>query len=277
MKRITYIFTVCIALLSLGLVSCMDDFDTPITGNAFGNNSIQDGRTISIAGLKEKYADVIKANGLKKIEEETRIEGVIIGDDKSGNIYKQLMIADESGAIVISINNTGLYATCPVGQKMVIDCKDLFVGGYGEMGQIGYSYNGKVGRMPVYVWENHVKLIDEPKMFYPEMQPKNITSEDLKTLDKATAPLLVNLNHVKFEGADGEEVYAADKGGNVSAVEQYLILEDGSKLMVRTSTYANFAKEVLPEGDLNVTAILTRYRSTWQLTIRDGKEIKKNN
>ena len=72
---------------------------------------------------------MISANGLQQITEETRIEGVIVGDDESGNIYKQLMIADESGIIVIGINNTGLYATCPVGQKMIIDCEGLYIGG----------------------------------------------------------------------------------------------------------------------------------------------------
>lgn len=52
-----------------------------------------------------------------EITEETRIEGVVIGSDESGNIYQQLIVADETGAIVISISGNGLYATCPVGQK----------------------------------------------------------------------------------------------------------------------------------------------------------------
>ncbi len=277
MKRITYILTAFIALLSCGLVSCMNDFDARDTVNAFGNNSINTDNCIKIADLKEKYADVIKANGLKKIEEDTRIKGVVIGDDKSGNIYKQLMIADASGAIVVSINNTGLYAICPVGQELVIDCKDLYIGGYGEMAQIGYTYNGKVGRMPTYVWENHVRLLKDPNLEHPVLRPREITSDDLKTLDKDKAPMLVTLNQVRFEDADGNEVYAKETGGNVSAVEHNLVFEDGSKLIVRTSSYANFAKEPLPQGDLNVTAILTRYRNIWQLTIRNVEEVKTNN
>ena len=276
MKKTTYILATFITVLSCGLVSCMDDFDVPNTDDAFGNNSIKEERTIKIAELKQKYADIIKANGLKEIEEETRIEGVVIGDDKSGNIYKQLMVADESGAIVVSINNTGLYALCPVGQKVVIDCQNLYVGGYGEMGQIGYAYNGKVGRMPEYVWESHVRLIGQPDMKYPELTPMEITSNDLKTLDKNRAPLLVHMNHVRFEDANGKEVYAKDNGGKVSTVEHNLVFEDGKKLIVRTSTYANFAKEPLPEGDLNITAVLTRFRNIWQLTIRDIEEVKIN-
>ena len=43
-------------LVTMGISSCMDDFDTPVTGNAYGNNSISEERTISIANLKNKYA-----------------------------------------------------------------------------------------------------------------------------------------------------------------------------------------------------------------------------
>mgnify|MGYP006890785953 FL=1 len=277
MKKITLILAACMVLFTSGLVSCMDDFDVPVTGNAYGNNNIKDGRTISIANLKKKYASVISANGLQQITEETRIEGVIVGDDESGNIYKQLMIADESGIIVIGINNTGLYATCPVGQKMIIDCEGLYIGGYGELGQLGSVYNGKVGRMPGYMWEEHVRLLGEPNLFYPELAPKALTAADLSSWDKAEAPILVNMNDVSFENADGEELYAEDKGGSQSAIEQNLVFEDGTKLVVRTSTYANFANDVLPQGKLNVTGLLSRYGNTWQLTLRSGEEVKRNN
>lgn len=277
MKKITFILAACMVLLSSGLVSCMDDFDTPVTGNAYGNNSIKEGRTISIASLKEKYASVISSNSLQQITEETRIEGVIIGDDESGNIYKQLIIADESGAIVIGINTTGLYALCPVGQKMIIDCEGLYIGGYGELGQLGSVYNGKVGRMPSYMWEEHVRLIDEPKLYYSELQPKTLTSADLSSWNQDEAPILVNMNNVSFENADGKELYAEDTGGSQSAVEQNLVFEDGTQLVVRTSTYANFANDVLPQGKLNVTGILSRYYETWQLTLRSGDEVKRNN
>ena len=53
MKKITSILS-AVLLLTLGVSSCMDDFDTPVTGNAYGNNTINEQRTITIANLKEK-------------------------------------------------------------------------------------------------------------------------------------------------------------------------------------------------------------------------------
>ena len=46
MKKITSILS-AVLLLTLGVSSCMDDFDTPVTGNAYGNNTINEQRTIT--------------------------------------------------------------------------------------------------------------------------------------------------------------------------------------------------------------------------------------
>ena len=146
MKKLLSILCTGLLLCGAGLTSC-ENYDDPVTGNAYGNNSIPEGRTISIAALKEKYNDFIdtSTDTYTTIEDETRIEGVIIGDDESGNIYKQLVVGDETGAIIVGVNNSGLYAFCPVGQKVVIDCKGLQIGSYRKLAQIGSIYEGKVG------------------------------------------------------------------------------------------------------------------------------------
>ena len=54
MKKITFILSAAL-LLTLGVSSCMDDFDTPVTGNAYGNNTIKEQRTISTAKILNIY------------------------------------------------------------------------------------------------------------------------------------------------------------------------------------------------------------------------------
>ena len=266
-----------------GLTSC-ENYDDPVKGNAYGNNSIPEGRTISIAALKEKYNDFIdtSTDTYTTIEDETRIEGVIIGDDESGNIYKQLVVGDETGAIIVGVNNSGLYAFCPVGQKVVIDCKGLQIGSYRKLAQIGSIYEGKVGRMPEYVWKQHVRLINEPKLFYDELRPLEIsTAAELTAVDMKQAPLLVTLKNVSFPDANGTTTYAAEEdvaNPNLSFVERNINYADGTKsaAVAHTSIYANFSKDVLPQGTLNVTGILTRYNNAWQLIIRTGSDVKRN-
>ena len=100
MKKLLSILCTGLLLCGAGLTSC-ENYDDPVTGNAYGNNSIPEGRTISIAALKEKYNDFIDTSKdtYTTIEGETRIEGVITCDDESGNLYKKLVVADETGAI----------------------------------------------------------------------------------------------------------------------------------------------------------------------------------
>ena len=58
MKKLLTILCTGLLLCGAGLTSC-ENYDDPVTGNAYGNNSIPEGRTISIAALKEKYNDFI--------------------------------------------------------------------------------------------------------------------------------------------------------------------------------------------------------------------------
>ena len=90
MKKLLSILCTGLLLCGAGLTSC-ENYDDPVTGNAYGNNSIPEGRTISIAALKEKYNDFIDTSKdtYTTIEGETRIEGVITCDDESGNLYKK--------------------------------------------------------------------------------------------------------------------------------------------------------------------------------------------
>lgn len=283
MKKLLSILCTGLLLCGAGLTSC-ENYDDPVTGNAYGNNSIPEGRTISIAALKEKYNDFIdtSTDTYTTIEDETRIEGVIIGDDESGNIYKQLVVGDETGAIIVGVNATGLYAFCPVGQKVVIDCKGLQIGSYRRLAQIGSIYDGKVGRMPEYVWKQRVRLLNEPQLFYDELKPLEISSEaELTGVDMKQAPLLVKFKDVSFPDANGNLTYAAEEdiaNPNLSFVERDINYADGSKCkaVAHTSIYANFSNELLPKGTLDVSGILTRYNNSWQLIIRTANDVKRN-
>lgn len=280
MKKFLSILSAALLLCGVGFTSC-DNWDEPVTGNAFGNNNIREGRTISIAALKELYTDVIQGDKqYKKITGTARIEGVVIGDDETGNIYSQIVVADETGAIVVSVNKSGLYAFTPVGQKVVIDCNGLCIGGYGQQAQLGVPYNGSIGRMPIYVWEQHVRLLGEPKLYYEELKPLVIESaEALKQLDKKNAPLLVTFKGVTIPNAESGKVYASEDDkpfDKATFVEHDMKFVDGGACApLHTSPYAHFADEKLPKGELNVTGILANFKGQWQLVVRTLDDVKR--
>ena len=136
MKNLKYII---IALVCIGLSSCMNnDWDTPQTTNAYGNNSITESNVVTIASLKTTYASVISAtqNSYKQIEDDIQIKGRITGNDIEGNIFNNVAIEDGSGSILIGIAQGGLFGYLPVGQEIIVNLKGLYIGSYGQQAQI---------------------------------------------------------------------------------------------------------------------------------------------
>ncbi len=260
-----------VAVLSLVLGSCMDHHDEPGI-SVYGNKNIGSPNT-SIADLKKRYVEVYSNSKVEKIEDNIIIEGVVVADDEAGNIYKSLYINDGTGVIIISVNTTGLYGFTPVGQKIAVDCKGLYIGGYGGLAQVGAINSGKIGRMPEFIWKDHVKSIDQPSPDYPELIPVEIDAAWLKSHSKDEAPYLVKLTGVTIAEADGELPYApedeADAGNGVNRT----LKVEGTKLPFRISSYSNFAKEAMPYGKINLVGVLTRYNSDWQFTVRTNRDI----
>ena len=271
MKAIKYL---TILALSLFATSCMNEFDKPLFSEVpFGNNEIG-AATHTIAQLKEKYNSTITGNSVQQITEEIVIEGVVVANDESGNVYKQFIINDATGAMVIGVNDVGLYAMVPKGQRVRIACKDLYIGGYGKMAQIGGLYNGKVGRMNRYIYPQHVRIIGIPDPTQEEMQPTVIDASFFTNENKNTLAKFVRLENVSITEANGTETWAPEEKKNSSNVVERNIKMGNTKVVLRMSTYADFANEAIPTGNLNINGVMTRYNDYWQFVISHTTDIE---
>ena len=271
MKAIKYL---TILALSLFATSCMNEFDKPLFSEVpFGNNEIG-AATHTIAQLKEEYNSTITGNSVQQITEEIVIEGVVVANDESGNVYKQFIINDATGAMVIGVNDVGLYAMVPKGQRVRIACKDLYIGGYGKMAQIGGLYNGKVGRMNRYIYPQHVRLIGIPDPTQEEMQPTVIDASFFTNENKNTLAKFVRLENVSITEANGTETWAPEEKKNSSNVVERNIKMGNTKIVLRMSTYADFANEPIPSGSLNINGVMTRYNDYWQFVISSTNDIE---
>lgn len=260
-----------VAALTLLFTGCMDNYDDP-TNYVYGNPAIGDAN-ITVSELKTKFAGVISSNGCQEITEDLVFTGIVVADDESGNVYKQIYVNDGTGTMLVGINASGLYAMVPVGQKVAIDCKGLYIGGYGSMAQLGSLYQGKIGRMPEELWKHHVRLIGQPSDQYEELEPMTVDEAWLNSASKADAPYFVHFENIKINEADGKAIYApedeADAGNGVNRS-----LKVGSKnLDFRNSIYANFASEVMPAAPVGMTGILSQYNGSWQFVVRTARDI----
>ena len=285
MKRLRYIIMVMVATL---MASCMgSDYAAPglDPDNApWGNNEITETNVVSIADLKARYASTIASNGYVKIEEDMQIKGVVTGNDYAGNIYQQIPVQDETGALVVGVSASALHGFLPEGQEILIDLKGLYIGGYGEQCQIGSVYTspntGKtgIGRMDRYTWQKHFRLIGEADVakadaLAEDFDPSKMTDASYM---EANAGKLMTIRRVSFLNADGKSVFAPDDGSVAltSNCANRALREYSSKnIVVRTSTYADFAQEIIPEGTKDIKGIFTRYYDTWQILLRSTDDI----
>ena len=272
MKITRYISVVAVSLLAM--TSCMNNFEMPdLTVPPFGNNEIEEATT-TIENLKDQYASAISSNSAKQIADGTIIEGVVVANDETGNVYKQFVINDTTGAIIIGVNDVGLYATITIGQRVRILCDSLYIGGYGKMGQIGVPYNGGIGRMSKYLFPKHVRIIGLPDTTQVEMVPMLIDESFFTEANKNKLAKYVRLENVKINEADGTATWAPEELKNSSNVVERNIKVGKNNIVLRMSTYADFANEVIPTGPLNINGILTRYNNYWQFMISSTDDIE---
>ena len=276
MKHINYY--IIIAFVSAIFTGCMDNrWDIPGTdGSEFGNEAVAETNLVSIAQLKQKYATVIYNGSYEQFNELTQIKGVVTGNDVQGNLYSQVAIEDGTGSMIICIAQGGLYGQMQVGREILIELKGLYIGGYGQQPEIGTPYtnaNGRtyVSRMSRAIWQQHYKLLGMKSVSPVDFDKTKLGDANYM---KENCGRLMTIRGVKFQGANGKKVYAADKDKDAAnSVNRSLQGISSNQLVVRTSTYADFAKTPLPQGEVDITGIFTRYNNTWQVLIREESDV----
>ena len=256
------------------------DVITPNGAELYGNNSITDDGIITIAQLKKDYPNVFNSTDQNAlVDKDIKIKGRVTGNDIRGNIYKQFMVQDETGAIIVAVNESGISGYLAEGQEIVIDLKGLYVSGYRQQPEIGAPYNGNsIGRMQKDVFQKHFKFTSS------SIQPIQPIEFDVNMDKNANCGKLVTLKNVTFSDANGTNTFAPSDGSAPivgGCVNRALTGYSTSKLVIRTSTYAKFAANKLPYDEMNkkprvvnITGIATRYSGTWQILIRKESDIE---
>lgn len=246
------------------MISCMDknarknnypapNIPEPAIGTLFTMDSLF--RVIADAGNPKDYAnDTI-------FREDGSLYGIVTADETSGNCYKYVFIQERATgkAIELYMNAvTGLR----IGDSVRVCLKGSVLGIYRGTPQI-QNLDPK-----------NVIVLANGKYIEPQV----VTIQEIENQQHLCK--LVTLENVQF--ADTTQVWAVQDPGSTSSyanrtLDQY---DDGcskeNDIIVRSSTYAAFAKDKLPAGKGRITAIVTLYRTsssyTWQLLVRSTNE-----
>ncbi|KUK78710.1 MAG: Uncharacterized protein XD92_0101 [Proteiniphilum acetatigenes] len=255
MKTNIYLFG--ILLLALTTWSCEREYSAPPLSEPQYTGAEAN---ITIAKLKSLYADIVDPT---LIDVDYIIKAVVIGNDESGNIYKQLYIQDETGGINIGVDQNSIYTEFRVGQEVYVALKGLYMVMYGDQLQIGYA-GTNANRISWELFNYHIF-----KDGWPDVNKAQPTVIQLSSLNESMVNTLVQLNDVYFTGG-GVLTYSEPD----ATTNRTLKDSNGNTIIVRNSNYATFANDLLPEGAGTLIGILSKFRNDWQFYIRTLDDVQ---
>lgn len=250
-----------ISLLFVGTSCVKQEFDEP----PIKTNTVDFQANTTITALKALYTGL----AYQEITTDVILETTVTANDAAGNYYKSIIVQDATAGIELKINLTELHNDYPVGQKLFIKCKGLFLGSYGGVTQLGSTYEDsgetRFGGIDSEVVVNeHLFKADGGTA----LQPTVLT---INALSDSDIGKLITLEDVQFATSENGKDWA--DAANHRTENRNLTDCNGNSIIVRTSGYADFAGETLPDKNGSITAILSKYNNDYQLYVRDLNDI----
>ncbi|RSC94783.1 DUF5689 domain-containing protein [Tenacibaculum singaporense] len=260
MKKINLYKIFAILFIAIS-ASCVDnnDFELPTIG--------PDKQYENLKSLDEIIAQY-NGNPVEFVEDVT-VYGYVVSDDREGNFFKSIIIQDKpenpTVGLEVRIDDTNLGARYNVGRKIYIKLKGLALSKYFASFQIGVLNGNSTDRIDA---NDYIDFIDRSSEI-AEIVPTNLTIGELTDNHINTL--------VKIEGLQSEEkglTYADPDPDNTFSVNRYFTsCETFESIIMRTSGFATFKSYPIPDKKGSVTAILNKFRSDYQLFIRDTNDV----
>lgn len=268
MKKFLYKASL-IPLIAALLSGCADNNEDEPPVVLFKPDSI-----ITVQQVKDLYAgQLAEPDYTKRVPVEIKrnwaIRGIITASDKKdGNLYKEAFVQDASGGIRLLFDSTsGLY----IGDSVIVNLKGLYIGDYGDFWQVGsIPYHESDGDIRVSGMNMDKQVL--------KISVNNPTRPDTVTIVQAKSKLylgkLVTLRGVQFTDDAVNHTYADVVSDPPVTVNRDLMDCNKNRIIVRTSGYAAFAGEIIPDKNGMMTGIITIFGSDYQFIIRDFSEVK---
>jgi len=239
--------TAAAAATVLLIAGCKKEFDTPPV------RTIAVGDVLNIAQLKALYTtERVRFTGTEK-----SVYAVVTSDENDGNFYKNITVQDGTGGITLRLMNSGgLY----IGDSVRIYLPGTVLAPYNGLMQLdSVDVDNNIIKQATNVW----------------VEPRVTTISELEDSVVAWQSTLIKLTDVEFTVEDATNGTWAD-AVNQETGERFLEDCDGNTVMVRTSGYANYAGQALPQGKGSIVCVVGLFGSTIQLGNRSMPEVNLN-
>lgn len=191
----------------------------------------------------------------------------VVADDASGNFYRTLVVQADGVGAELRLALYDLHALYPVGCEVAVECGGLAVvrsDGALCIGRRPYDWSS--GRVePVAPRSQVLQRVRVTATIEPQ-EPRVC---NIGELSESLCGTLVRIEGVHYEGTPASW---ADVGVDYSA-DRYFVDSQGERIEVRTSPYADFAAEPIPEGELSVQGILYKSEENYFVRLRSGDDV----
>ena len=168
------------------------------------------------------------------------------------------------------IEMSDLHNVYPVGRKVYVKLKGLWLGDYNGLIQLGAGQGVDDQGDPelIRIPESLVAQYIIAATYGNVVTPKTLTVDQLSLDDVST---LVRFENVQFVSADANQPYA-DAVLKVTTNREF---EDCSRkrVIVRTSGYVSFAGDSTPVGSGTIEGVLSVFGDVYQLTLRSLDDV----
>jgi hypothetical protein len=209
------------------------------------------------------------------------IEAYVVSSDESGNFFKTISFQTLATATTpatgfsVPVDASNTYIDFRLGNKVYIKMKDQYTDIYFGGMRIGSIYvntynEGGVGRISP---NDYKKVLNTScTMVSEELLVQSISIPDL--LRDSNINTLVELSDVQFTSdAIGRHYY--EESNDVGGATNWSLTDRlGNQVLFRTSSFADFADKIVPDGSGKVRGVLTKFGSDYQLLARSEKDVE---
>jgi hypothetical protein len=239
------IFFTALAVVTIAFSGCKREYDTP------PERILPVGQILTIQELRDMY----QGEALTFSDDDAySVFGVVTGDEQNGNLYRNIYIQDGEAALNLRLQTPGgMYQGDSVRVYLPGTTLNIF-SGMMQLDNVSVIDNVIKQKTGVWVEPTVVQITD----ITPELQGR-----------------LIKLENVEFVGGELGQPFA--DAINQASVNRNLTNCDGNTIIVRSSGFANFANQIIPEGNGSFVAIVGQFNNDMQLYIRNMDEVLLNN
>jgi hypothetical protein len=225
----------------------------------------------------------LSGNVAKQYVYDDIIEAYVVSSDEGGNFFKSISfqtlakngIPATGFSIPVDASNT--YIDFRLGNKVYMKLKNQFTDLYYGGLRIGSLYVSNAGDPTIgRISQNDYKSVLNPSCTVIDENQLVKSLSIQEALNDNILNTLIELNDVEFTEAALGRHYFEETNNVGGSTNWYLRDKTGNQIIFRTSGYAKFATNDVPEGSGKVRGIVTKFGSDYQLMVRSEKDVIMN-